>query len=201
MRGFPERWPLQRAPHFFLAHEPPSFTRLDCSNHRPRSIDGAGVDASVVATVARCTASRASPRRRDLSATSLRRWNQKDWQEGQFLMNAQHLLPRALHAPSLNDRAMSGSVGKADTAPIAGAPVLVNTKRLGRVGRLSSTGGYASCDLASSISRAACAQDDPSFIRYARNSGSLSVSANRTHSPARFRHSCGSLTMATSCND
>src|SRR6476646_6021346 len=96
---------------------------------------------------------------------------------------------------------MSWSIGKADAAPIAGAPVLVFTKRLGRVGRISSAGGYASCDLASSISRAACAQDDPSFIRYARNSGSLSVSANRTHSPARFRHSCGSLIMASSCND
>jgi hypothetical protein len=55
--------------------------------------------------------------------------------------------------------------------------------------------------LSSSISRAACAQDDPSFIRYARSSGSLSVSANRTHSPARFKHSCGSLIMATSRGD
>src|SRR4029079_7346486 len=96
---------------------------------------------------------------------------------------------------------MSRSIGKADAAPIAGAPERVFIKRLGRAGRLSSPGGYASCDLASSISRAAWVQDDPSFIRYARNSGSLSVSANRTHSPARFRHSCGSLIMVTSCGD
>src|SRR3954466_14840079 len=96
---------------------------------------------------------------------------------------------------------MSWSIARQIAALIARAPVLVFVKWLGRVGRISSARGYASCDLASSISRAACAQDDPSLIRYARNSGSLSVSANRTHSPARFKHSCGSLIMATSCGD
>jgi hypothetical protein len=34
-----------------------------------------------------------------------------------------------------------GGAGKPDAAPIAGAPVLVLMKRLGRAGRLSSAGG------------------------------------------------------------
>jgi len=128
--------------------------------------------------------------------------NQKDWQEGQLRIKRRTSSTASFARVSEWSRNVL-EYRKADRGADRRRASACLRKVAGpsRKALVSERLCYASCDLASSISRAACAQDDPSLIRYARNSGSLSVSANRTHSPARFKHSCGSLIMATSCGD